>query len=186
MNKAEAREEAARRYGPRKFKLVNDEPNCQVHIAVHGWPCLVVGGRAPTWPEALAKAAEFRMHVHREPGWCIPELPEHTDAGVAKFKSDILSKHDASESGLDILMGTHKDVPFLVEVGKEFQEPDGSQYHGIVLTILKWNPGPYGIVTTARGFGNLNPILVGENNVLDEVSYDLMLAQYRDRNRRRR
>lgn len=186
MNKAEAREVAARRYGPRKFKLVEDEPNCQVQIAVHGWPCLVVGGRASTWSEALAKAAEFRMHVHREPGWCIPELPEHTDDGVAKFKNDILSMHKASESGMDILRGIHKGVPFLAEVGKEFEEPDGSQYHGIVLTILQMQPGLYGIVTTGRGFGNLHPILVGEREVLDEVSYDLILAGYRERSRRTR
>ena len=59
---------------------------------------------------------------------------------MAKFKSDILSKHDASRIRVNILFGHPQDVPFLVEVGKEFQEPDGSQYHGIVLTILKWNP----------------------------------------------
>ena len=64
MNKPRLVKRPPVEYGPENSSLSTMSQNCQVHIAVHGWPCLVVGGRNRLRLSA-SQGGRFRMHVHR-------------------------------------------------------------------------------------------------------------------------
>ena len=183
---------AAKQYGPGNFRLEEAtvgngaEGSCAVHVRMPDWPYLVVAGRGATWEEALGNAAAFRLHIHREPGWCIPEIGEHSSDYAESFKRDLLSLNHASATGMEKLFGIHKDIPFEAEVGKPFVDREDGKDYGVVLAILRLQPNLLGIVTSRRGFAEPDPILVGEAEVVDQVTYRRAAVEWEQKKRRRR
>ena len=193
MTLEQARAEATRRYGAGNFRLhrgTSDEDEDDEQTGTYmvlrrmdGWVPMVIAGRGTSWDEALESADGFKMHIHREPGWCIGEIGEHDPAFVREIKQGVLRGNRATESGLERLQGVHKGVPFEVEVGKPFVEPDDRTDHGVVLAIVRLQPGLLGIITTRRGVLTLDPLLVGEHEVRDEVTFALEMAEWKRRRR---
>lgn len=190
MDKQAAREEAIRRYKPGGFRLHEEEVNGQreyaVHVRIPDWPVMVVAGRGPTWEQALAKAEGFQFRLHREPGWCIPEIVGVSSETPSQTKERLLKQHHATATELDAIFGIKRGVPYKVELGQVFSELDDGTDHGVVLAILRLQERLLGVVTTRRGFADLNPIMIGEGELVEEFIYDLELAEWKRQSARRR
>ena len=190
MDKQTAREEAIRKYQLGGFKLcegeVNGQIECAVHVLVPDWPVMVAAGRGPTWEQALAAAEDFQFRLHREPGWCIPEIVGRSSEMPSQMKERLLKQHQATATKFDVIFGIKRGVPYKVELGQVFSEIEDGTNHGVALAILRLQEHLLGVVTTRRGFVDRNPILIGEDELVDESIYHLELAEWRRHSVRRR
>jgi hypothetical protein len=115
------------------------------------------------------------IRAHREPGWWIPIDDDTTPEMIDEVKADLLKSGE--ETKLDRLFGIHSGVPFKIEVGQRFVEPDDGHDHGIVITIIR-DSNVLRVITTGRGAIDDNPVLVGHDEVVEEVVYELARQEW--------